>query len=243
MTSFPEGMDLSWLTIENLVARQGERTIQVEEKKNGTFGNGGTRMKMKFSDFIKKLPKGNLYLTTQYAESLEDSEENEDEIEIHSDSEPSMDEESLLPSFAAPPLDGLLPDIPYKLELFCGMIVHQMNLWIGYADEKGLSSGLHMDFHDNFYFLKNGKKRFTIFSPADAEHLYIHGSIREVHPNGLFEFDSSEERIRADGAYLSDIAKWKVDKAEEMLDAATTDAEIALAEKELEYVNGCLTRQ
>jgi hypothetical protein len=237
LTSIPEGIDLSWLTIENLVEKQGERTIQVEQKKNGTFGNGGTRMKMKFADFIKDLPKGNLYLTTQYVESLEESEEIEEEIEINSDSEPSMDEEeSLLPSFAAPPLDGLLPDIPYKLELFSGMILHQMNLWIGHADEKGLSSGLHMDFHDNFYFLQRGRKRFTIFSPKDAEQLYIHGSIREIHPNGLFEFASTEERIRADGAFLSDVAKWKVDKAEEKLDAATTDAEIAAAEQELEDV-------
>jgi hypothetical protein len=242
LTSFPAGVDYSWLSIENLAERVGNRVVQVEKKQNGTFGNGGTRKEMKFSEFVAELPSSDLYLTTQYSESLKSSkreakDDEEEDIEILSESDVSVvdEEEMLLETFAAPPLDGLLPDIPHELKIFNGMVLHQMNLWIGHADEKGSTSGLHFDFHDNFYFLKQGNKRFTIFSPKDAENLHLHGPIREIHPNGLIQFDNGEQ-IRSDGAFKIDVGRWKVEKAEERLENAETEAETILAEADLETV-------
>ena len=113
-----------------------------------------------------------------------------------------------------------------------------MNLWLG-SCSKNTSSGLHHDFHDNFYFLIQGKKEFTLFPPFLANSLYLHGNVRQIHSNGLIEYESSLA-CRSDGACLIDVAEYRVDKAEKALSNAVglnakekADAEL---EQALDYL-------
>ena len=41
---------------------------------------------------------------------------------------------------------------------------------------------------DNLYVLLKGKKRFTLFSPADVDKMYLVGELDQVFPNGLISF-------------------------------------------------------
>ena len=38
------------------------------------------------------------------------------------------------------------------------------------------------------YVLLRGRKRFRLFSPADAHRMYTHGRIRKVHSNGRINY-------------------------------------------------------
>lgn len=66
---------------------------------------------------------------------------------------------------------------------------------------QGSSSGLHHDYHDNFYILLNGTKRFKLYSPDSALHIHTKGNIHKVYPNGLISYVGSE--TRSDGVPLS----------------------------------------
>jgi len=68
--------------------------------------------------------------------------------------------------------------------------------------DKGSSSGLHHDFHDNFYLLLKGSKSFRLFPPDYALHMDTYGDIERIHPNGLISYVGSE--TRADGVPLED---------------------------------------
>ncbi|KAJ3272687.1 hypothetical protein HDV01_005323 [Terramyces sp. JEL0728] len=219
LTGFPAALD--WLTLDHLKSTCGDRVVQVERKKNGSFGHGNTRTKMKFAEFVEELPKGNLYLTTQYQEDDEIDEEEDLGSDSEDDAEEVEVQEKLIKSFAAPPLDFMISNIPFALDIFSGLILFQINLWIGMGSEKGATTGLHHDFHDNFYLLKQGRKRFTLFSPKDADKMYTCGTISRVFRNGLIEYENDEnEKIRGDGAYLIDVARWKVEQAEFALENA-----------------------
>ena len=81
------------------------------------------------------------------------------------------------------------------------LVLHSCNLWIGKPREgSSSSSGLHHDFHDNFYLLKHGVKQFRLFSPDCASCMYLHGEIDRIHSNGLISYVGSE--TRADGVPL-----------------------------------------
>jgi len=71
------------------------------------------------------------------------------------------------------------------------------------ASRQGSSSGLHHDYHDNFYLLLRGKKRFRLYSPDCAPFMYAHGDIEKVHPNGLISYLGNE--TRADGVPCNDM--------------------------------------
>ena len=62
----------------------------------------------------------------------------------------------------------------------------------------GSTSGLHHDFHDNLYVLVRGKKRFTLYSPADTAKMYVAGPMVKVHRNGRMCYKGLE--TDADGA-------------------------------------------
>jgi hypothetical protein len=95
-----------------------------------------------------------------------------------------------------------------------------MNLWIGGGKRNhSVSSGLHHDFHDNFYLLGRGTKSFTLISPADANRVYLNGEIEQIHPNGLITYKTrSRDKVRADGAFESDVLKWEIKKAQELIE-------------------------
>ena len=74
------------------------------------------------------------------------------------------------------------------------------NLWMGKSRE-GSSSGLHHDFHDNFYLLLQGRKRFRLYSPDVAPYMIMHGEIERIHFNGVISYKGKE--TRADGVPLA----------------------------------------
>jgi hypothetical protein len=233
------------INLSDLKKFGGESSVMVERQLNGSFGHGDFHS-IKFSEFLKELPKGELYLTTQYAENQHSGASNEDLSEDGSEdlgSEESLEDEvhEMIKRFAQPPLNSLLPDkVPVHFEFMENLVLQQMNLWMGYGTNK--SSGLHIDFHDNLYVLKRGKKQFTIFSPKDTQNLSLRGKVTKVHSNGLIVFENNEdEEIRADGAYKNDVFQWKLELAEERLENAQTDQERAEAENELNKVTWGLT--
>ena len=186
-----------------------EQLVTVEESRLNGFGHGIKR-EMLFGAFMQSLTKGktNLYLNTQ---------------KNHSDP---------LLRFLAPPLN-VYPSLDPIWKLFPTCIPHEMNLWLGNSTA-ATSSGLHHDFHDNFYFLVEGKKSFSIASPADAEFMYLE-NIEKVHENGMIEYTDPDGRIiRQDGAYLDDVGTFRIEHIERLLETATDPKIIEKLEGELD---------
>jgi hypothetical protein len=258
LKSFPE--TLEFLELDILNSKLKDELVQVESIKNGSYGHSGTRSTMKFGEFLSQLDNKDLYLTTQYEEDrldgLDDDGLSEDAFDGFEGLDDGSDEEldfdgnepndeldknledynnSLLRSFAAPPLNALLPDIlPYKMDIFGNLVLHQINLWMGNSNNE-TSSGLHHDFHDNLYFLAKGVKKFTIYSPKDLNCMYLSGDVKTVHQNGYIEFKgTSGDNIRSDGAYKNDVLEWKVEILQDKLQSAKTDNERAEVALELE---------
>ncbi|KAL7558813.1 hypothetical protein ACA910_018310 [Epithemia clementina (nom. ined.)] len=61
------------------------------------------------------------------------------------------------------------------------------------------NSGLHHDFHDNFYVLHAGTKRFFLYPPQTP--IPVYGKMDTLHFNGLISYQSNP--TRADGVPLS----------------------------------------
>jgi hypothetical protein len=120
------------------------------------------------------------------------------------------------------PCQELVQDnsIPRHLEWAGNLILHQCNLWIGQSKE-GSSSGLHNDFHDNFYLLFQGRKRFRLFPPQCAPNMYTYGKLERIHPNGLCSYAGHE--LRADGVPLAVLAAFEEQRHDAEHDANRTD--------------------
>ncbi|KAL7456058.1 hypothetical protein ACHAWC_007571, partial [Mediolabrus comicus] len=111
---------------------------------------------------------------------------------------------------------------------------------------KGISSGLHHDYHDNLYIVLKGTKRFRLYSPHDTERMYTRGKLLKVHPNGRINYVGEETT-----AYGSDIksdlaakASRRKERAEQLLmeaeravEMGKVGAEQLLEEAELELEN------
>lgn len=97
----------------------------------------------------------------------------------------------------ASPLAEMRGRFPVRPRLAGNLSPSSVNLWLGNSPV-GSSSNLHHDFHDNFYVLLGGRKRFTIAPPSDAAALSPHGSLARIHPNGLINYAGVP--TRADGA-------------------------------------------
>ncbi|PSK37920.1 hypothetical protein C7M61_003171 [Candidozyma pseudohaemuli] len=131
-------------------------------------------------------------------------------------------------------------DFPLVPDIFGPLIPQQINLWMGACKNgekakpelknitkeslgryvpKGNSSGLHHDHADNLYVLVQGRKRFTLYSPRDAEKLKTVGEIRRIFPNGLIDYKVNEKArfwrpMREDGAMLGEWARWMIEKGD-----------------------------
>ena len=81
--------------------------------------------------------------------------------------------------------------IPSRLLVAGNLVLHSCHLWMGVA---AASSGLHHDFHDNIYVLLKGAKKFRLYSPDSAQHMYVHGKIDFIHANGLLSYQGRETR-------------------------------------------------
>ena len=197
-----------WLNLARLVSGAGgdlraalahvgdarEATVRVEHRpfvrkgKAPAFGRGVTRQQ-RFGQFLRTASP-RTYLTTQAGEENEDGR----------------------PPLAEAPARELLRAgiIPARPRLAGRLVPHSVNVWLGFGSKKrhratlardahGTSSGLHHDFHDNMYVLLRGRKRFRLYSPADAASMCTAGAISRVHSNGLINYAGTPP-TRADGA-------------------------------------------
>ncbi|KAI0655810.1 Clavaminate synthase-like protein [Cubamyces menziesii] len=163
------------------------------------YGTDVERISMTFREFLDSLRKEegpHPYLTTQY-----------------SDEDP--DAETVFP----PPTNALKDDFPHVPRIMGNLFLQQVNLWLG-KSKSGSSSGLHHDFHDNIYCLLKGKKRFVLFPPSEAKHLYPYGTLDTLHPNGLISYEDIP--VRSDGLSRRAACKARVRALERKIDALKT---------------------
>ncbi|RKO91894.1 cupin-like domain-containing protein [Blyttiomyces helicus] len=230
-SSLPTPAASPW-TLAALRAHAGSTPLKIERKSPaGSFGSGAPRTMMPLADFLDRLEAGetDLYLTTQYG-----GEEGVQE-----------GPERAFLEYCQPPLAQLAGLFEHRPAVLGNLVPQQVNLWIGAVPPNsphGTSSGLHHDFQDNLYVLLKGRKRFTLFSPRDAPHLHLHGTLTRVHPNGVPNYEGSGY-VRSDGAPADDVAEWRVAEAERRLEEAERDGVgIAEAERAVEVAMGAALR-
>lgn len=152
-----------------------------------------------------------------------------------------------------PPLCAIRDQIPLVPPFLAGLVPQQINLWAGFSKENPVpsdildpdsryvpgganSSGLHHDHADNLYLLFNGRKRFTLYSPADAHKLYTVGTIRKIYNSGVIDYEADDNapswcHVRDDGALVREVARWRLAQGD--LDPATrADLEAVLEREE-----------
>lgn len=201
-----------WSSNDYLKATAGDATVRVEIRtKHGTAYGQGHYETMTFSSFLSLLEQGSTshYLTTQ-------------DIDVDEEGRPAL---------MSSPCIELSRDFPLVPALAGHLIPMNINIWMGNSTTtdggQPTSSGLHHDFHDNLYVLLRGKKKFRLFSPADATKLHTQGAIQMVHPNGRICYE--HELTNADGS--TDEARQAME-ASEAMDAATIELEQAEASVE-----------
>jgi Cupin-like domain len=172
----------------------GDKTIQVERRfsQAENFGHNRTAKRqlcLSISAFLKAL------LDNKNADDAVDKKENE--MYYWSTQEDTDDPYNI-------PCRQLVDHgfIPATVPHAGNLILSSCNLWMG-SSEKGASSGLHHDYHDNFYLLLQGKKRFRLFSPDCAPMLHVYGAIECIHANGRISYIGNE--TRADGVPIAEL--------------------------------------
>jgi hypothetical protein len=166
--------------------------VQVEKRISSkeSFGQNRTterQIQMKMSEFIDKVSTKQdegelLYLSTQQYESPESEDRND--------------------PFQTPTRQLVTAKkIPTTLPWAGNLCLESCNLWMGLSED-GSSSGLHHDYHDNFYILIQGRKQFRMFSPDTAQLMDTYGYIEKIHFNGVISYKGSE--VRPDGLPLYD---------------------------------------
>jgi len=202
-------------TTEYLEQTAGHSIIQVERKKNGTFGNG-IHESMTMHEFLSLLKSGDdsCYLTTQ-------------ELSYTIDDKPELISE---------PVKSLLHDIPMRPVLLGNLIPQNVNLWMGLTRGES-TSGLHHDYHDNLYILLRGNKRIRLFPPHEIHNLYTYGVPEIIHSTGRVNY-RGQLRTTADGASLyADTAlqaSLKLERAAAALHCDDNDGEDSEDEDELD---------
>lgn len=214
ITSIPKDLQCfsECINLSFLEKHAGHAAVSVEPiSSKGTFGTAATKQNMSFSRFLAKLAdQEQIYLTTQYTEELETAVLNE-------------------------PLKTLWDDylkFPIIPKHAGKMITDKINIWLG-ASQIGTTSGLHHDFHDNFYILLSGRKKFRIFKPTwkACQRLKIYGKPHEIHENGLISYNAS---LGADGISLTHRSQLRVNIRDSELREARRSG-LAVAEAEARY--------
>ena len=216
LQSFPDDFPKD-LNIDFILSKDPNCKIKVESKVNGHFGSSNPRREMSFKEYVNDhLKSGNYYLTTQYSKESNDLD----------------DESKSIQEYCQPPLTNLISYFPTRPKILGNLIPQQVNVWIGCTiNGTRTSSGLHHDFHDNLYMVISGSKQFTLYPPKEAHNLYTFGEIIQIWPNGFIQY---EPDMRSDGAYLCNVAEWKLKLAEKELQECeeqgldTKDAEDAI---------------
>lgn len=178
-------------TNEYLMRKAGHSTVSVEYRSSDSEGFGlGKRRRMLFKEFLLRLSKGqeNLYVTSP-----------EQPVGPYG-----------FPDVMVPPILNLRSDVPLRLSWAGNLVPQQVNMWMGNS-VGGASSGLHHDYHDNFYVLLRGRKKFRLFPPSEVKNMYTHGDIVRVYENGRIVYNG-QEGIQQDGSHEADVLTWQSSK-------------------------------
>lgn len=192
---------------DRLIELAGDTKLTVERRGdiNEKFGKG-IAVEMPFRDLLQLIAGGDEmhYLTTQ-------------EVAFEEDGRPEV---------MAPFMKQLQRDFPVRPKLMGHLIPQNINMWMG-NNKHGSSTGLHHDHHDNLYILLRGKKRFRLYSPGDADKMYVRGRLAHVYPNGLINYVGKETT-----AYGADPAAER--EALAAIERTAAEAELAEAEQAVE---------
>lgn len=175
-------------SVDALKTILGDCRVQVEQRPDvqQTFGQGRTTKyltSMSFADFVQKskAQPDVFYLSTQVADK-----DNDDQYAQYS----CLTQRLVDQGYIAPHLEHLAGNLQLS----------SCHLWMGTT--QGSCSGLHHDFHDNFYCVKSGRKRLLLYPPTAAEkYIPVYGTIDQIHPNGLVSY--AARPTRADGVPLA----------------------------------------
>ncbi|KAG8942741.1 hypothetical protein FRC04_003511 [Tulasnella sp. 424] len=161
--------------------------MELMDQESKLFGTEVRWISTGFRDFLDS-PQNNKgpyhYLITQYSDDDDD-----------------------VPDTFPPPTNALKDDFPLVPPLMGNLVLQQENLWVGKSKE-GSCSGLHYDFHDNFYCLFQGRERFVLYPPSQSHCLHPHGKTKKVQPNGRISYEHNP--VRSDGLNSYDAAKYKM---------------------------------
>lgn len=190
-----------------LRAVAGDERLAVERRADaqGKFGRG-VEVQMAFGDLLARLEKGDElhYLTTQ-------------DVEAEADGRPEV---------MARFIQRLQGDFPLRPALMGRLVPQNINVWMG-NNRHGSSTGLHHDYHDNLYVLLRGRKRFRLYSPADADRMYTRGRMTRVHTNGRVNYEGEDTTAYGADPFAEAAALAAIEK-----DSA--ERELAMAEQALE---------
>lgn len=165
VNAIPRSSDgLEWWSGEELSRQAGHVMVEVEvrESESEQFGQG-KKTTMAFGDFLNKVPgQALMYMTTQ----------------------------SRVKGPISPPATSLVDRcFPRHIPFSGSLVLANLNMWLGASPRTKSTTPLHHDFHDNFYYLARGSKRFTLFAPSDAFRARTRGRVVKVHPNGLINYE------------------------------------------------------
>ena len=198
----------SW-TDDYLRERAGDTEVRVERRRSAAVSFGGhSHERLRFAAVLDALAAGDetLYLTTEAT---------------------AFDDDGRL-RVVSPPLPLLLDDLQLRPRLAGRLVPVAVNMWLG-RSAAGASSGLHHDWHDNFYQLMRGAKSFELFAPSETARLYPYGEVARVHANGRINYVGALSR--ADGADAADVARVaRLDVEQAELRVAAAEAAVAASE-------------
>ena len=180
----------------------GECTVKVEHRMGHYDSYGqGKKKSMSFKEFLESYRNEELYLTTQKSAHGPDGQ----------------------PDLIAPPITSLSKDLPLVPTLAGFLVPQSINIWMG-STQLGTSSGLHHDFHDNFYVLLRGRKMFLLHPPLEACSMYTHGKLQKTYPNGRIVYKSQGKHVQSDGSHALDVKQWRAQRCAEQAIAEAEEA-------------------
>ena len=180
--------------------------VETRRSRRDRYGRGAPKRRMRFGDFVAAAAGG------------------DDTLYLSADAPPAVGRHG-----APAPLGdlalALAGDVPLAHPLAGGLILNALHVWMG-AAPRGAASGLHADYHDNIYALAAGTKTFTLFPPALAPALQLHGRLVTIHPNGRLVFAGSEG-VGPDGADAAAVAEDEAADGDADSDDADADSDDA----------------
>lgn len=200
-------------------------TTQYKENDNDDEGNDEEEEEEEEEEEDEENEKG--YLEDDDDDSIDLNDLHDDFVDSDAEVEELNNEADDHEEILQPPLTNLADEFPFDVIASDILKLQQVNLWIGsnslnkeisgfenigknLPSTNGTSSGLHHDHSDNLYIPVMGKKRFTLFSPYDADAMYTVGDIYKVYDNGVIDYEINEKAVNwnhvaRDGSVLGDI--------------------------------------